>query len=205
MQLRNSRFLPGWVVVAMALGCAVAVFHDCTRATSRRQSARNRPLWRPLAAGCAVRMGTIRDYIGEGSSRIIVSPDGRFMTATSSWSKLPLRLWDPETGRVLRELTELDIKGIGVEYGEFSSNGKLIAAADPLGTVRLGDTATGRRIGEYLGHSEIWGIAFSADSKILMIGHGATVWYWDIATGARTHRPALARARTNHVHSFVER
>src|SRR5665213_1301179 len=69
----------------------------------------------PLPPGALARMGTSRDYIGDGSSRIIFSPAGRFVTASSSFIRPPLRLWDPATGRVVRDLKELDIAGIGVE------------------------------------------------------------------------------------------
>jgi WD40 repeat protein len=146
----------------------------------------------PLPPGALARMGTLRDYIEEGSSRIIFSPDGRFVTATSEFIQPPLRLWDPETGRVIRDLMELRIKGVGTRHIAFSSDSKLIAAADSLGTVRLGSTETGRKIREFSGHDLIWEVAISADNKILRVWHDRTVWFWDIAAGTRTHWHSLA-------------
>ena len=78
------------------------------------------------------------------------SPDGKFVTATSVFIGIPLRLWDPATGRVVRWLKELDpVKNI--QSIAFSPDGAMIAAADRTGTVRLGLTAHGWKIGELIG------------------------------------------------------
>ena len=158
----------------------------------------------PLPPGVLARMGTLRDYIGEGSSRIIFSPDGRFVTATSAWFKPPLRLWDPQSGRVVRELKELDVKGMGVTHVAFSSDGKQIAAADSLGTVRLGSTDTGRKIRDFPGHDDILGIKFSPDGKILTVWQAGTAWFWDIATGTRTHWHSMTGDQPGTLPHFLE-
>ena len=62
----------------------------------------------PLPTGAVARIGSLRGRIGEGSSRIVFSPDGKFITATSEQIKIPLRLRDPNTGRVVRKPKELD-------------------------------------------------------------------------------------------------
>jgi len=193
MQFVTPRFLSSLVLVTTALGASLPT----QSAAQERKVVASEPglnrgsrtdvYGEPLPPGVLARMGTLRDYIGEGSSRIIFSPDGRFVTATSEFIKPPLRLWDPETGRVVRDLKELAIKGIGIRHVAFSSDGKLVAAADSAGTVRLGSTDTGRKIREFPGHDDIWEIALSGDGKILRVWHGRTVWFWNIAAGTRTH------------------
>ena len=65
----------------------------------------------PLPPRAVARLGTLRDNIGFISSDIIVSPDGKAVTATSSFFAIPLRLWDVASGRIIRELRELDLGG----------------------------------------------------------------------------------------------
>jgi len=156
----------------------------------------------PLPAGAIARMGTLRDEVGTVTSRIIYSPDGKFLTSTTSCETNPLRLWDPATGRVIRELKQLDRGGRAGPMA-FSPDGKLIAAGDYAGTIRIGRTDTGQKIRELPGHEErIEGMAFSRDAKVLVVRHGGSLWFWEIATGARTRAPSLAGYRPSEVVPF---
>jgi WD40 repeat protein len=146
----------------------------------------------PLPPGAIARMGTLRDEVGCVTSRIIYSPDGRFLTSATTCETNPLRLWDPASGRVIRELKQLDRSGRSWPVA-FSPDGKLIAAADGADTIRVGKTDTGEKIREFPGHEVMTeGMAFSRDSKVLVVSHGTSLGFWDIATGARTHAPSLA-------------
>jgi len=162
----------------------------------------------PLPPGAIARMGTLRDEVGCVTSRIVFSPDGKFLTSTTTCEKNPLRLWDPASGRVIRELKELD-RGEGCWPVAFSLDGKLIAAGVSLGTIVIGRTDTGEKIREFTGHDQflglvhrIEGMAFSRDAKVLIVHHGESVWFWEIATGARTHAPSLAGYRPSDVVPF---
>ena len=148
----------------------------------------------PLPPGAIAQMGTLRDEVGCVTSRIIYSPDGRFVTSATTCEKNPLRLWDPASGRVIRELKQLDRGGHSWPVA-FSPDGKLIAASDGA-TIRLGRTDTGEKIREFSGHEiMIEEMAFSRDSKVLVVSHGRSLWFWEIATGARTRAPSLAGYR----------
>ena len=83
----------------------------------------------PVPAGALARMGTLRDFIWDASSRIVFSADGRFVTASSMFIRFPLRLWAPASGRVVREFKELDRVGMGAGYVAISQDGTRIAAA----------------------------------------------------------------------------
>ncbi len=137
----------------------------------------------PLPAGAVARIGSLRGRIGEASSRVIFSPDGRFVIATSEQVKMPLRLWDPETGRLIRVLNELDPLKF-VQHAAFSNDSTLIATADVTGTIRVGSTETGRKIRELVGCEEVNAIVFSPDGKRVHAAEGACIlWTWDVATG----------------------
>ena len=137
----------------------------------------------PLPAGVGARIGSLRGRIGEASSRIIFSPDGRFVIATSEQVKMPLRLWDPETGRLIRVLNELDPLKF-VQHAAFSNDSTLIATSDVTGTIRVGSTETGRKIRELVGCEEVNAIVFSPNGKRVHAAEGACIlWTWDVATG----------------------
>jgi WD40 repeat protein len=148
----------------------------------------------PLPPGALARMGTFRDYIGDGSSRIIFSPDGQFVTASSAFIRPRLRLWSPATGRVVREFQELDRLGMGAGYVAISSDGSRIAVAG-YDVVWVGSIATGQRIRVFAGYEYIEGIALSPDGKVLLVRDQGHLSFWDVVTGAQTHWPSLAGYR----------
>ena len=92
----------------------------------------NRRAGDPLPAGAIARIGSSRGWIGDASSRIVFSLDGRFVTVTSEQAKIPLRLWDPKTERLVRRLKELDPLGFAIHVA-FSNDSSLIACADECG------------------------------------------------------------------------
>ena len=72
----------------------------------------------------------------------------------------------------------------------FRPDGKLLAAGDYHGLVRLWDTATGRQVGVPMRQGAIvWSLAFSPDGKTLAVGHYLEqagkpgVLLWDLERG----------------------
>ena len=138
----------------------------------------------PLPRGAVARIGSQRAWIGEGSSRVIFSPDGKYITATSAFIRLSLRLWDANTGKVVRRLKELDPRRFATRVA-FSNDSTMIASVDDWGTVWVGYTATGRKISALMGSERLDSLAFSPDGKSVH-GHDARngiLWNWDVASG----------------------
>ena len=150
-------------------------------------TARTDALGDPLPAGAIARIGSSRGWIGDASSRIVFSLDGRFVTATSEQAKIPLRLWDPKTERLVRRLKELDPLGFAIHVA-FSNDSSLIACADKARTIRVGSTATGQKICELVGPEDVHGIVFSPDGRRVHAhdGNKGNLWTWDAATGKVT-------------------
>ena len=149
----------------------------------------------PLPPGAIARLGTLRDNIGEMSGDIVISPDGKTITATSGWFIIPLRLWDVETGCVLLHLKNLEPPAghVGVRRVAFSPDGKLLAAGDSAGTVRIGTTDAGRRIRELPGSESVTCLAFLPDGKSLAVAYyDGAIWLYRLATGERVRSLALA-------------
>jgi WD40 repeat protein len=116
------------------------------------------------------------------------SPDNRLL-ALASGSKW-IRLYDTQTGRMVRELTtNLEDVGWPTEL-RFSSDGRTLASGDGAYTILLWDVETGkvkRRLdayGEY-----ICSLAFAPDDKTLAVGaaYSEVVWLKSLGQG-RKHR-----------------
>ena len=149
----------------------------------------------PLPDGAIARLGTLRDNIGEISGDIVLSPDGKMITATSEWFSIPLRLWDLKTGRVIRHLKHLENPAGHAKVCRvaFSPDGKLVAAGDSRGTVRIGATDTGRKIRELAWPESVACLAFQPDGKSLVVGYqDGAIWLYRLATGERVRSLAMA-------------
>jgi WD40 repeat protein len=74
---------------------------------------------------------------------------------------------------------------VGVQSVAFSPDGKLLAAGDSEGLVRLWEVATARQNAILKGHKDkVMAVAFSVDGKLLASGgDDKTVRLWDVATG----------------------
>jgi WD40 repeat protein len=150
-----------------------------------------------IAKGRAVGTPLTTDHSGAFTS-VAFSPDGRFLVSGSQDDGV--RLWNTAAGRITRTL----LKGTPVEAAltggppepvhsvAFSPDGRLVAATDRLGTIRIWNPANGEIIYRQASSgSDALSVAFSADSKLLAIGYDpGRIHILDIATRQMIRGPA---------------
>ena len=108
------------------------------------------------------------------------SPNGE--TLASGSDDRTIRLWDANSGRVLRTLTGHTDSVLSVS---FSPNGETLASGSDDGTIRLWDVRSGRHLQTLTGHT-YWvnSVVFSPDGRTLASGNGDdTVRLWDAKSG----------------------
>jgi WD40 repeat protein len=109
------------------------------------------------------------------------SPDGRMIA--SSGTDSVIRLWDVETGALLKSFSGHSIL---VMCTTFSPDGKVIATSSVDQTVRLWDVSTGECLRILEGHSgQIGSVAFSSDGRLLASASAdETIVLWEPGSGA---------------------
>jgi serine/threonine protein kinase/WD40 repeat protein len=179
---------PDGLVAALALsadGSLAATAHEPKEFTAIRRG--QAPLGKPIPVAVQVwdaKTGRdLRTLSGHASGvyRIAFSPDGQIL-ATAGYQSV--KLWEPTTGRLVREL---DVKAMASNAGDallFSPAGDLLATVGGL-VVQVWDVASGRSAGVFAGHSQglFGGVAFSPDQTRLATSYGAEVKVWDIGSG----------------------
>lgn len=111
------------------------------------------------------------DRVPAGPRVLLLSPDGKSL-AVSDTSGV-VSLWDTETGafRVVLASTHRRV----VDDMVFSPDGKAIVTADDA-DVRMWDTATGRLLASYPGHTDVvTSLAFSPDGRAFASGDASGV------------------------------
>jgi WD40 repeat protein len=97
---------------------------------------------------------------------VAFAPDGRLL-ASGSPDKT-IRLWDVQTGRLVRTLAGHTDSVFSVV---FAPDGRWLASGSTDTTVRLWDVPTGRLVCTLEGHTSwVWSVAFAPDGYLLASG-----------------------------------
>jgi WD40 repeat protein len=115
---------------------------------------------------------------------VAFSPEGKIVASASS--DKTIRLWEVETGQMLRVL---DHHRDSVTSIAFSPDGKTIASGSLDKTVAICDVKTGRLIRTLADHDdEVNSVSFSPDGKTIASGsRDATINLWNATTGEVIH------------------
>jgi WD40 repeat protein len=127
--------------------------------------------------------GTVVLLTGPGpqgdSSYVAVSPDGRFIAA-SSYKTDSVYIWDAASRRLIATLADPHRASDGIYAIAFSPDGTMIAVAHTDDPVFIWSTATRRVVTTITAAAGASGLAFSPDGKTLAICNG-DVLLWDLA------------------------
>jgi RNA polymerase sigma factor (sigma-70 family) len=156
----------------------------------------------PLPEGAVARIGTTRLRHGDFINSLAFSPDGKRLHSVGQDG---LRVWEADTGREVRRLTE--IPGARFIFFTVSPDGKYAAAShlDSSGIVKpaavsLWDVSSGSKVKE-LGKGEYSLRRFSPDGKVLAVGrYDGWAELWDISSGKQM---AAWRAHKDSVRSLA--
>ena len=115
---------------------------------------------------------------------VVFSPDGKLVA--SAGSDKTTRIWDVQTGRMLRVL---DVHRDNVTSIAFGPGARTIASASLDKTVVVSDVRTGKVLLTLQGHADdVNAIAYSPDGKTLASGsRDETINLWDATTGELIH------------------
>ncbi len=140
---------------------------------------------------CVVRFwdvatGTVRKVQplpGGSSNRVILSRDGKRLARMEAEGTMGVSVWDVDSGKRLHQLPYE--AGQFFLQGAFSPDGRMLATADFSGmhAIRLWDLTTGK--GKLLGktNDRLFLMAFSPDSKRLVLALDVTLVCWDVTDG----------------------
>jgi WD40 repeat protein len=120
------------------------------------------------------------------TSSIAYAPDGKTLAvAYTDGHPGPsyLQLWDPETGKLRKTL--IDGVKFDIWAAVFSPDGKLLAAGDMMGRVRVFETKGWEQVAAWDVEDQLRSMAFAPDGKTLAVGLRRDVQLWDVATKKR--------------------
>jgi WD40 repeat protein len=144
-------------------------------------------LWRLDAAKvlCRVRPGGTNGML----AAMALSPDGRTLVTSYGGRRSNVRLWDVNTGKLLRSLAlppGLDITFYSLS---FAPDGRTLVCGQDDDLIHFWDVASGKENRPALRHCAYNSIAFSPDGRDLAVGGSdRTVRVWELATGREVRR-----------------
>ncbi|MEQ8467418.1 WD40 domain-containing protein [Coleofasciculus sp. E1-EBD-02] len=107
---------------------------------------------------------------------VAISPDGQMIA--SGGSEQPIMLWNSDTGKLVRTLTEHSGKVYSVT---FSPNGKLLASGGDDNTLSIWNYQTGELLQTLEHLSPVYCVTFSPDGQTLVSGSAdSTIKVWRI-------------------------
>ena len=112
---------------------------------------------------------------------LVYSPDGR--TLVSSGESEAIRVWDAETGELVRLLPGHPERVRGLAM---SADGRLIASSGTDGSVKVWDYRGGRLLHTFTNHVGEWtrDVAFSPDGRFLVpAAYDGKLSIWELASG----------------------
>ena len=174
----------GWLsaVILIALGLVLI-----PQARSRASAATEEEMAEALPDGALMRIGTQRLRHESHVRTVAFSPDGKLLASADFDGDI--RLWNPATGRLVRELAG---RGQAVEAVSFSPDGKRLYSGGwgEANGFRVWDATTGEPIAEYRGEGHnTFSLALSPDGELVATGGSrGVVQLWDAHSGRRLQR-----------------
>ena len=119
---------------------------------------------------------------------VCFSPDGKTLASSGDKWDSNIRLWDVQTGELLKTLKKRtafeDFEGRDVNSVVFSPDGNMIVSGSGHGTIRLWNPNTGEFIKYLVGHTKsVNSVVFSPNGNTLISTGEDGVCLWNVNTG----------------------
>ncbi len=137
-----------------------------------------------LPEDAVLRLGTVRLRHRSFPTCVVFSPDGRTIASAGSNQDMAVNLWDAATGRLIRRLTDPELKHGWTEAIAFSPDGTRLASSRADGVALVTDVQSGRILCKTKKVKQMQSIAFAPDgSRFASGGSDGIVHLWNAADG----------------------